>query len=306
MPCPIRFGPAPRDHDALATRSGNGLVLVGVISLVMVRRGAGELGGAGVDRLERGHDAEPLAASAHLKLIGPGQVPDLHIGQTHALKQPERLRVKPVKRHPAKVLLDGDDIAHAVDEPGVDARGLVHALGAPPAAQRFCHIEDAILRGAADQVVEAILLQHVLAFAVGVQAGAPVLQRAHGLAHRLLERAADRHDLAHGLHARGQHIIGALELLEGEARRLHHAIVDGGLEACRRSLGDIVDDLIERVSDGKARRGLGNGETGSLRRKRRGARYARVHLDDHPCGRFAGSRRTARSTRPFPRPPSQG
>ena len=64
-----------QDHDALATRRGNGLVLVGVIGLVVVRRGAGELGGAGVDRLERGHDAEPLAASAHLKLIGPGQVP---------------------------------------------------------------------------------------------------------------------------------------------------------------------------------------------------------------------------------------
>ena len=47
-------------------------------------------------------------------------------------------------------------------------------------------------------------------------------------------------------------VVGALELLEREARNLHHAVVDGRLEACRRGLRDIVDDLIKRVSDGKA------------------------------------------------------
>ena len=70
----------------------------------MVCRGARELGGTGVDRLERGHDAKLLAASTHLKLISPGQMPDLHIGQAHAFQQAERLRIKAVERHPAKVL----------------------------------------------------------------------------------------------------------------------------------------------------------------------------------------------------------
>ena len=125
----------------------------------MVCRGARELGGTGVDRLERGHDAKLLAASTHLKLISPGQMPDLHIGQAHAFQQAERLRIKAVERHPAKVLLDGDDIAHAIDGPWVDARGVMQALRAPPAAQRFCHVEDAVLRGAPDQLIEAILLQ---------------------------------------------------------------------------------------------------------------------------------------------------
>ena len=157
----------------------------------------------------------------------------------------------------------------------------MQALRAPPAAQRLCHVEDAVLRGAPDQLIEAVLLQYFLAFAVGVQAGAPVLQRAHGLAQRLLERTPDRHDLAHGLHTRGQHVVGALELLEREARNLRHAVVDGRLEACRRGLRDIVDDLIERVSDGKARRGLGDGEPGRLRCKRGRTGNAGIHLDDH-------------------------
>lgn len=77
---PDTVRPGAQDHDALATRRGHGLVFVGIIGLVVVCRGARELGGAGVDRLERGHDAELLAASTHLKLISPGQMPDLHVG----------------------------------------------------------------------------------------------------------------------------------------------------------------------------------------------------------------------------------
>ena len=67
-----------------------------------------------------------------------------------------------------------------------------------------------------------------------LQAGAARLQGTQGLAEGLLESAADGHDLAHGLHTGRERVIGALELLEGEARGLHHAVVDGRLEAGRR------------------------------------------------------------------------
>ena len=78
LPDTVRSG--AQDHDPLAARRGHGLVFLGIIGLIVVCRGARELGGAGVDRLERGHDAELLAASTHLKLISPGQMPDLHVG----------------------------------------------------------------------------------------------------------------------------------------------------------------------------------------------------------------------------------
>ena len=64
------------------------------------------------------------------------------------------------------------------------------------------------------------------ALRVHAEAAGPVLERAHGLAERLFERAADRHDLAHGLHARGERRVGALELLKGEAGHLDHAVVE--------------------------------------------------------------------------------
>jgi hypothetical protein len=67
------------------------------------------------------------------------------------------------------------------------------------------------------------------------------LQAAQGLLQRFLEIAADGHDLAHGLHLRGQARIGGVELLEGEARDLGDHVVDARLEGRRRgSAGDVV------------------------------------------------------------------
>ena len=107
-----------------------------------------------------------------------------------------------------------------------------------------------------------------------------ILQRAHGLAKGFLEGAADRHDLAHGLHTRGERGVGTLELLEGKARHLDHTVVDCGLKAGGRSLGDVVDDLVERVAHSQARGGLGDRETRGLGSEGGRAAHARVHLDD--------------------------
>ena len=108
-----------------------------------------------------------------------------------------------------------------------------------------------------------------------------VLQRAHGLAKGLLKGAADRHDLAHGLHARGERGVGALELLKGEARHFDHAVIDRGLKAGGRCLGNVVDDLVERIAHSQARGGLGDGETRGLGGQRGRTAHARVHLDDN-------------------------
>ena len=166
----------------------------------------------------------------------------------------------------------------------------MHLLDRPTAAQGLGHVEDAVLRRASHQVVEGGLVEDFLAFAVGIQARAPVFERAHGLTERFLERAPDGHDLADRLHARGQRVVGALELLERETRHLHDAVVDGRLEARRRRLGDVVDDLVERVADGQARGGLRDGETGRLAGQRRGAGHARIHLDDDHAAVFGVER----------------
>ncbi len=108
-----------------------------------------------------------------------------------------------------------------------------------------------------------------------------VLERAHSLAKRLLKGAANGHNLAHGLHARGEGVVGALELLKGKTRNLDHAVVDSRLKASRRSLGDVVNNLVQGVAHGELCGKLGDGETRSLRGERRGAAHARVHLDNN-------------------------
>ena len=105
------------------------------------------------------------------------------------------------------------------------------------------------------------------------------LARAHRLQERLAERAADPHRLPHRLHLRAERAVGAGELLEREARELDDDVVERRLEARRRRPGEVVRDLVERVADRELRRHLGDRVAGRLRRERRRARDARVHLD---------------------------
>ena len=107
------------------------------------------------------------------------------------------------------------------------------------------------------------------------------LQPAQRLLQRFLERAADRHHLADRFHLRRQPVVGLLEFLEREARHLGDDVVDRRLERRRRlAAGDVVLQLVERVADGELGRDLGDREAGRLRRQRRAARHARIHLDD--------------------------
>ena len=61
-------------------------------------------------------------------------------------------------------------------------------------------------------------------------------------------------------------------------------VVDGRLEAGRRHARDVVGDLVEAIADRELRGDLRDRKAGRLRRQRRAARDARVHLDhDHPA-----------------------
>jgi hypothetical protein len=116
-----------------------------------------------------------------------------------------------------------------------------------------------------------------------VEAVGAGLEAAHRLAERLAHGAADGHDLADRLHLDGEGLVGALELLEGEAGDLGDDVVDARLEAGRGDAGDVVVELVERVADGELGGELGDREAGGLGGEGRRARDAGVHLDDdHP------------------------
>ena len=111
------------------------------------------------------------------------------------------------------------------------------------------------------------------------QAVAAGLERADGLLERLLVGLADGHDLAHGAHLGAQLVLDALELLERPACELDDDVV-----AARDVVGQravlAAGDLVEREAARQHRGHERDGEAGGFGRQRRGARGARVDLDD--------------------------
>ena len=98
-----------QDHGT-AARLGRHLRLARVVGLVVVGRLAGELGGAGVHGLERGHHVQHLPARAHGELVGAGEVRYLRVGEAVLLEQAERVGVQLVQVHAAQVLLHAHDV----------------------------------------------------------------------------------------------------------------------------------------------------------------------------------------------------
>ena len=115
-----------------------------------------------------------------------------------------------------------------------------------------------------------------------IQPALPGLQAAQCLLQGFLEGAPNRHRLPDRLHLGGQERLGLREFLEREARNLGHDVIQGRLErAWRRAVRDVVAEFVQRVANGQAGRHLGDRKAGGLGGKRRGARDARIHLDNH-------------------------
>ena len=252
-----------------------------LVRLVVVLRGARELRSAGIDCLHAGDHAQTLAVGAHKALIGAGQHGNLGVTRAILLEQAHRVGVDILHAQAADALLNLHHVVDAVEVPRIDTADGVDARNIPAAAQSLDHKEDAVLGRGCHGLSELLVAQFVgTLLATGADTLVTVLQRTHGPAEGLLKGAANRHDLAHGFHARGERGVGTLELLEGKARHLNDAVVDRGLKAGGRGLGDVVDDLVERIAHSQARGGLSDGETRGLGGQRGRTAHARVHLDD--------------------------
>ena len=117
-----------------------------------------------------------------------------------------------------------------------------------------------------------------------------LLEAAQRLVERRAERPVDGHHLAGRLHLAAQRPVGTWELVEREARQLDHDVVEGRLEGRHGRAGHDVRDLGQPAADGDLGRDPGDRVAGRLRGERRGARDARVDLDDRVFGRVGRER----------------
>src|SRR5687767_9930945 len=122
-------GPAAEDHDAFSPGRFGWDLVFGFVRRVVVWRVGFELGGARVDRFERGHDAAPFALGTKLHFDYVPGVRKLAIGKAKLLRAAKHL-VADSHRSPdrAELVFELDNLRKLVEKPRVDRRQLVNLI----------------------------------------------------------------------------------------------------------------------------------------------------------------------------------
>ncbi len=241
-------GTGTQDDDGLALARTD-LVLL-VVGRVMVGGAGRELGGAGVDRLKDGVDAEGTTHLAHRVLGQATHGSDLAVGEAVTLRLGQN-----IARESLGLANAGCDLVeeeHLVEEPRVDLGRLKQFLKRRAATNSLLDLDEAALGADSRSLDERAGLLGGGCRPVPVKLHAALIDRAQGLLQRLSVGAADRHGLAHGLHRGREGRVGGRELLEGESRDLDNDVVERRLERGRGRTRDVVRDLVERVAGGEA------------------------------------------------------
>jgi hypothetical protein len=266
--------PAAEHHHRVAIRHRP--LVLGLDGRVVVRGGGGELGSTGVDALEGGGEPKPRARLGDLRGGDAGQLGDPPVGERHPLGRDQGVVVDTA----AERLLDVDQGADAVDEPGGDGADAADVLDRAAPAERLHDREDATVVGIAEE-------HGIPDLGLGRR---PLLQRAQRLAEGGLEAALDGHHLAGGFHLGSQATVGLRELVEGPARDLDHAVVEGRFEGGAGLAGHRVRHLVEAAPRRDLGGQPGDGVAGRLAGERRGARHPGIHLDHVVIGGVGGER----------------
>ena len=182
-----------------------------------------------------------------------------------------------------------DDGLQLLQEPAVDLAAVIDLVVADAETEGLGDLQQAIRRRGAERSLDGVAVV-ALAEPLDLDLVEPLeagFERAQGLLQGFRKCPSDGHGFADRFHGGGQRRFRAGEFLERETRDLGHHVIDGGLEGGRgRPARDVVGDLVHGVADGELRRDLGDGKAGGLRGKGRGARHARVHLDDDHAAVF--------------------
>ena len=229
--------------------------------------------------MESGLHVQAGAQHADIRRLAADKARDGAVRHAHLFGGHHRFRIQ--RGHAAQradFLLHADDILHLFEEPDIDLCNLVDVFHRHAAAKRFRHDEGTL-------GVDAVQLGFQLVVGErfqrrGDKAVLAHLQRAHGLEQRVFKVRANGHDFARRLHLRADVLVGIDEFVERPAREFEHHIVKRRLGAGVGLSRHAVDDFIQRIAQRNAGRDLGDRVTRRLGGQRRGARHARVDLDD--------------------------
>ena len=162
-----------------------------------------------------------------------------------------------------------------VNEEEIDAGNLMDSLRGDAVFQRFKYREKPTV-----VPIGKTILHIPSVHGGGVQRIQRDFRSAHRFHQRRFKTCADCHDLAGGFHLSAELPADSRKLVKRPFRKFDHHIVQRRLKAGAGFARDVVPDFVQRVAERDLCGDLGNRISGCLACKRRGARNARVDLDD--------------------------
>ena len=159
------------------------------------------------------------------------------------------------------------DHQQLIEEPRVDFVGIVKFINGHATAERFTHMEQPFRSGdrRTCNEINSCYVRVVFLGRVAVQTEPSLLKRTKTLLKRFRKSAADGHRFAHGLHASSEHTTGTGKFLERPSGDFRDDVVDDRLETGICSFGDVVRNLVERVTHGELGGDLGDRVARGLR-----------------------------------------
>ena len=194
------------------------------------------------------------------------------------LQRAQRVSIDLVECGGFQFQFDLDDLLDLNQKPAVDLGQCKDFLNTQAHGKRIAHVPNAVRTRRAE-----FLLKHFAVLRFFVHPINADFKPAQGFLERLLESPAHGHDFANRLHLCRQTRISRGEFLKRKTWNLGHHVIDARLETGRRrTTGDVVAQLVQRVANGQLGRHFGNRKTSRFRRQSRRTRNTRIHLDhDH-------------------------
>ena len=173
-----------------------------------------------------------------------------------------------------------NDFADPGQKPGVKFSDSKDFIIAQPMAHRLRNRAHPIRRLQTDRAHNRSFFRRPFDLNL-IKTGETGFHRRQGFLQRFMNRAADCHRFADRFHRRGQRGLRAGKFLKGKTWNFGYHVIDCRLKACRGYPGDIIVQLVQRISNGQFGGNFCNGKPSCFRGQRRRARHARVHFNHH-------------------------
>ena len=267
------IGAAAQNHHGifLAQRSF-GLSVIGGIIVRSVRL---KLTGASVDGPKTRSNLMTVPGLPDLQFVDPEQAGQAFIRKAHFFKPKHLFRI--VENFSGNGFFGQDQCANLFQKPWSDGGQFVNFLNALIIAEGLGNMEEPL------RMRSFNLLLGIFNF---IKTSRSFFQGGHRFLETLFEGPPDSHDLPHTLHLSGKRIFHSGEFFKIKTGNFRDDIINTGFKTAGGGFGDVIQKLVQLITDGQFSRDFGDGKTRGFAGESRTAGDPRVHFDDNSLPGF--------------------